>query len=121
MLLVDDEEPVLNMTQQMLENLGYHVTATNNSTEALELFEAAPYSFDLVLTDMTMPYVTGDSLANRVLSMRPDIPIILCTGFTERLSREQARDIGISAYVSKPVVMAQIAGIIRGVLDKSES
>ncbi|SHJ40721.1 PAS domain S-box-containing protein [Desulfatibacillum alkenivorans DSM 16219] len=117
-LMVDDEEAVLTMTRQMVEHLGYKVTAVDNSPQALKIFEADPQAFDLIITDMTMPYVTGDSLANRILAIRPEMPIILCTGFSEKLSREQARSIGIKAYVTKPVVMAQIAGIIRSVLDQ---
>lgn len=117
-LMVDDEEAVLTMTRQMVEHLGYKVTAVDNSPQALKIFEADPQAFDLIITDMTMPYVTGDSLANRILAIRPEMPIILCTGFSEKLSREQARSIGIKAYVTKPVVMAQIAGIIRNVLDQ---
>ncbi|MBI9074530.1 MAG: response regulator [Desulfatibacillum sp.] len=118
-LIVDDEEQIIQMTRQLLERLGYHVTSSNSSTDALNLFQANPDAFDVVITDMTMPRMTGDSLARQILAIRPHIPIILCTGFSEKLSREQARGIGISAYLMKPVVMAQIASILRKVLDKT--
>ena len=119
-LLVDDEEQVVNMVRQMLERLGYHVTARTSSVEALEAFRAQPEKFDLVITDQTMPNMTGAELTKKLIAIRPDIPAILCTGFSEVISEEKAREIGISEYVMKPVVMSDIAKTIRRLLDQDK-
>jgi PAS domain S-box-containing protein len=116
-LLIDDEEAVIKLGKLMLERLGYHVTELTRSLEALETFIAAPSDFDLVVTDMTMPYMTGDRLARKMLAVRPDIPIIICTGFSERLNPDQAADIGIKGFLMKPVVRSEMASLIREVLD----
>ncbi|MBW2035495.1 MAG: response regulator, partial [Deltaproteobacteria bacterium] len=100
-----------------LERLGYEVTTRTSSIEALELFKAKPDRFDLVITDMTMPHMTGDRLARELMKIRPDIPIILCTGFSERISEEKAKGMGIKAFVMKPLVMRDLANTVRKVLD----
>jgi CheY-like chemotaxis protein len=104
------------MEQQMLERLGYRVTARTDSQGALEVFAAGPDQFDLVITDMTMPSMTGDLLARKLLEMRSDIPIILCTGYNEGITEEKALALGIRKYVMKPVVKTKLASTIRTVL-----
>jgi signal transduction histidine kinase/ActR/RegA family two-component response regulator len=117
-LLVDDELAIVNMGKQTLGSLGYEVTARTSSYEALELFKAKPDRFDLVITDMTMPNLTGDDLAKELIRIKPDIPIIICTGYSARINKEQALALGIRAFVSKPVLRRDIAKTIREVLDK---
>jgi len=117
-LFVDDEKVAVDAFQQMLENLGYKVTARTSSIEALEAFRHNPDAFDLVITDMTMPNMTGKELAKELMAIRSDIPIVLCTGFSEQIDKDKAKAIGISAFVMKPIVMHEIAVTIREVLDK---
>lgn len=116
-LLVDDEKPIIDVEQQMLEKLGYSVSSHTSSTEALEVFGETPEDFDLVITDMTMPAMTGDQLAQRLMDIRPDIPVILCTGFNEAITEEKALEMGISKFVMKPVIKNELASTIRTVLD----
>jgi CheY-like chemotaxis protein len=115
---VDDEAQVVDMVRQMLERLGYHVTARTSSVEALEAFRSEPEKFDVVITDQTMPNMMGAELAQKLLGIRPDLQIILCTGFSEVISEETAKAIGIRAYIMKPVVQSEIGKTIRKVLDK---
>ncbi|MGZ6226360.1 MAG: response regulator, partial [Syntrophales bacterium] len=119
-LFVDDEAALVQLATGTLTGLGYEVEGRTGSMEALELFRARPDSFDLVITDMTMPNMTGSELAQRLMSIRPDIPIILCTGFSEAMTQEKARAIGVKAFIMKPIVQRQIAEAIRRVLDKKE-
>lgn len=118
-LLVDDEEQIVAMERQMLENMGYQVTARTDSQEALKVFAKNPQDFDLVITDMTMPYMTGDQLAQKMLDIEPDIPVILCTGFNEIITEEKALAMGIQKFVMKPVVKNDLATTIRSVLDQN--
>ncbi len=104
----------------MLEGLGYIVTARTSSTETLEAFKAQPDKFDLVITDMTMPNMTGVELAKEILNIRPDVPIILCTGFSEMIDEKKAKAMGIRKFVMKPVAMGDMAKIIREVLDQRD-
>ncbi|MEJ2040331.1 MAG: PAS domain S-box protein, partial [Desulfosarcinaceae bacterium] len=117
-LFVDDEVFQTDMLKHMLELLGYKVTALNRGPEALARFEKDPKAFDLVITDMIMPEMTGDVLARRMLEIRPDLPIILCTGYSENISEPQAKARGIKAFVLKPLVMQELALLLRQVLDK---
>jgi PAS domain S-box-containing protein len=117
-LLVDDEEPIARMEQMMLEKLGYKVTSRTNSLDALEVFKAHPFAFDLVLTDMSMPNMTGIQLADNLFSIRRDIPIVICTGFSEKTSEEKAKAKGINGFLMKPVVRSELAKMVRKVLDK---
>ena len=117
-LLVDDEEVILTMEKQVLERLGYQVTSRTSSLEALEAFRANPDRFDLVITDMAMPNMPGDKLALELTKIRPDIPIMLCTGFSEKMSEEKAAAIGIRSFLFKPIVMRDFAQEIREVLDE---
>ena len=106
------------MAQEMLEFLGYEVVVRSSSIEALEAFRAQPDKFDLVITDKTMPQMTGFDLAKELREIRPDIPIILCTGFSETIETEMAKAMSINAYIMKPLAMQEMAAAVRKVLDK---
>jgi nitrogen-specific signal transduction histidine kinase len=116
-LLVDDETMLVDMGRQVLTRLGYQVTACTNSVEALQHFQNDPAAFDLVITDMTMPHLTGKELATALLKIKPALPIILCTGFSETITEETAKRIGIKAFILKPIVMSDLAETMRKVLD----
>jgi len=117
-LFVDDEKSLVDLGYQILKRLGYDITTRTSSIEALELFIAQPAKFDLVITDMTMPNMTGDELAGRLMTIRSDIPVILCTGYSERISKEKAHAIGIREFVLKPIIMSDLAVTVRKVLDE---
>ena len=116
-LLVDDEKAIVTALKPMLERLGYQVTVKTSGVEALDAFKAMPGDFDVVITDMTMPMMTGVDLAKALMQIHSDIPIILCTGFSDMINEDKARKIGISAFVMKPMVISEIAKTIRQVLD----
>jgi len=116
-LLVDDEKAVLNPGQKILENLGYNVVAKDNSLVALKAFKADPKKFDIVITDQTMPDMTGDALASELMSVRHDIPVILCTGFSHLITNEKAKTIGIKKLIMKPFSVREIALAVREALD----
>ena len=118
-LLIDDEAPIARMASQILKRLGYRVTTQTSSLAALELFRSKPARFDLCISDMAMPDMTGDRLALEMLKIRPDMPIILCSGYSKRMSEGLAVSLGIKAFVYKPVVKADLAKTVREVLDKS--
>ncbi|MBU0663199.1 MAG: PAS domain S-box protein [Proteobacteria bacterium] len=116
-LLVDDEQTILELEQAILKGLGYTITAFTSSVEALEEFLLAPQKIDLVITDMTMPHLTGAELSRKMLVARPDLPIILYTGYSAILSKEEALSLGIKAFVMKPVMRDGLARVVREVLD----
>jgi signal transduction histidine kinase/DNA-binding response OmpR family regulator len=116
-LFVDDEESLLKMGHLMLIHLGYQVETNANPDEALELFRSKPDKFDLVITDMTMPQMTGDKLAKELMEIRPYIPIIISTGFSEKIDEYKAKEMGIHAFTMKPLVMRDLAVTVRKVLD----
>jgi len=116
-LFVDDEPALVNIGRRMLEDLGYEVVTSTSGIETLSTFRRQPENFDLVITDMTMPKMTGDRLATELLGIRPGIPIILCTGFSERITGEKAKEIGIRKFVMKPLLMNDLAEAVREVLD----
>jgi PAS domain S-box-containing protein len=116
-LLVDDEAAIVRMQQQALARLGYQVTVRTASLEALEAFKANPDGFDLLLTDMTMPNLTGLQLAATVKTIRPDLPVILCTGFSEQLDDAKCKALGISNVLMKPVAAREMADVVRKALD----
>ena len=116
-LIVDDEESMVEIGRRRLERLGYQVEARTNPIEALELFRADPDQFDLVITDMTMPHITGDKLVKEILKIRPDMPTILCTGFSEKIDEEKAKEIGIRQYIEKPFDRGTLSRLVRKVLD----
>jgi len=117
-LFVDDEPPLLNLSKKILESLGYQVEVRSSAVEALELFKAHPERFDLVITDMTMPKMTGDRLSEQLMAARPDIPVILCTGFSAKMNEKKAKAMGIRAFTFKPILKRDIAVAIRKVLDE---
>ncbi|MBC2711266.1 MAG: response regulator [Desulfosarcina sp.] len=115
-LIVDDEEMLVDMMRQVLEQLGYTVTAHTESADALKAFLSCPQAYDLLITDMTMPGMTGTGLAKSVKAVRDDLPVILSTGFNEQISEENSQSLGIQALIMKPVGMQQLAETIRNVL-----
>ena len=117
-LFIDDEQVLVEIGNQMLEQLRYEAVTKRSSVQALELFRAEPDSFDLVITDMTMPDMTGYKLAKELMKLRPRIPIILCTGHSRLVSEEKAKEIGLKAFVMKPLVMRNLAETVRKVLDE---
>ena len=116
-LYIDDEVDLIHPVKAMLEKLGYTVTADNSSIHALEFFKNNPNDMDIVITDQTMPDMTGRELAAELKSIRPDIPIILCTGYSDQINEENARTMGISAFLLKPIIMRDISRTIREILD----
>ncbi len=120
-MLVDDELPIARMGGQILKRLGYSVESRTSSIGALELFQSKPDEFDLVITDMTMPNLTGDQLAVELMKIREDIPVVLCTGYSQKISEETASEIGIKAFAYKPMVKADLAKTVREVLDKAKA
>lgn len=119
-LFVDDMESMVFIGQNRLEKLGYRVETRMNPVEALELFRADPHRFDLVITDMAMPRMTGDRLVKEMLKIRPDLPTILCTGFSEKIDEIKAKEIGICEYIEKPLTMIDLAKAVRKVLDENK-
>lgn len=120
-LLIDDEEILVQMGKDLLERLGYQVTARTRSLEALELFQHNPNGFDMVITDQTMPDMTGGELASQMMQIRPDIPIILCTGYSNLIDEESAKAMGIKAFALKPLTAKVLATLIRNVFDGEDS
>ncbi len=118
-LLVDDESAIINIEKQMLERLGYKVISRTSSVEALEAFKNDPGYFDLVITDFAMPQMPGDKLASEILKIEPKARIILCTGFSEKMTETSAKQIGIDGILLKPIVMQDLAKKIRDVMDEA--
>lgn len=116
-LLVDDEEMILEVEQLILEGLGYQVTTRKNSLEALALFQEQPGAFDLVVTDMTMPNMTGDQLATAIRAIRNEVPIILCSGNIDRLNRERTGEQGVWFFLRKPITLFEMSHKVRAALD----
>ncbi len=119
LLFVDDEQAIAVMVERTLQSFGYSVTVATDSREALDRFAADPQAFDLVITDQAMPGMTGYLLAQSILEIRPGMPIILCTGYSDVVTEEKARDAGISAFLMKPVERDRLACTVREVLDGS--
>jgi CheY-like chemotaxis protein len=119
-LIVDDEDQIVRMEQQMLERLGYQVTARTSSIEALEAFRADPDKFNLVIADMTMPNITGVQLSQKLLEIKHDIPIIICTGLNQKICENKAKDAGIRGFIIKPATTDELARTIRKVLDEGK-
>ncbi len=107
--------------KQMLQSLGYTVAARTSSIEAFEAFRAKPDHFDLIITDNVMPNMSGVELVKKIKRLRPDIPIILCTGFSEGISQDKFKAIGIADFLMKPIIRETIARTIRQILDKDKS
>jgi PAS domain S-box-containing protein len=115
-LFVEDEEPLARLGEEAMKELGYEVLVRTSSVDALEVFRADPFRFDVVVTDQTMPNMTGEVLARELLQLRPDVPIILCTGFSHAITPEQAKAIGIRAYLLKPLLIKDLGLALREVL-----
>lgn len=111
-LYVDDERSLVALGAEMLSELGYRVTTETDSRAALELFCADPYNYDLVITDQTMPKLTGDQLTGKLLQLRPELPVILCTGFSSQINREQALAIGVRDFLQKPIEVAELSATV---------
>ncbi|MDM8540840.1 response regulator [Desulfococcaceae bacterium HSG9] len=120
-LYIDDEQMLADMGKQLLERLGYDVVSKTDAIEALALFRAQPDNFDIVITDMTMPKMTGDKLAKAIMQIRSDIPIIICTGFNKLITLQKARDLGIRGFLMKPLNIGDLAVSIQDALGKSIS
>lgn len=119
-LLVEDEQAVARLEQQILHQLGYQVTRCSEGISALRIFSDDPAMFDLVITDMAMPNMTGRMLAEQLLEIRPDLPIIVCTGYSGQLDVEKAAAIGIKGFISKPLTKSKIAETVRNAIDKAK-
>ncbi|MCP3872133.1 MAG: response regulator [Desulfobacteraceae bacterium] len=119
-LLVDDEVAIVKLAKQILERLGYQVTENSNSIKALEKFRANPDKFDVVITDLAMPNMPGDKLSAELLKIRPDIPILLCTGYSQKITEEKAALIGIKGILMKPIIKSKMAQMVKNVLDEGK-
>jgi CheY-like chemotaxis protein len=119
-LFIDDEQPIVDTVKEMLFYFGYEVVTMTSPIEALEAFRAESDKFDLVITDMTMPKMTGEKLAKEMLEIRPDIPIILCTGHSDMISEEETKELGIKEFIMKPIGKREMAMTIRSVLDQGK-
>jgi len=117
-LLVDDEESIAVVERMMLEKLGYQITVRTNSLDAVSAFKANPGNFDLVISDKGMPFMTGEQLARELISIRPEIPIIICTGFSDEIDEQQGKAMGIKGFLMKPVSLVDMAEMVRKVLDE---
>lgn len=116
-MVVDDEASILDSTAELLKDAGYQVSAYCNPIKAFEDYKQNPSDFDLVVTDMTMPGMTGDVLAKKMLQINPSIPVILCSGYTDRLSEVDASESGIRKFLQKPIISQPLAEVIREVVD----
>ena len=119
-LFVDDETALVRLNERRMTQLGYRVEARTDPEEALKSFRSRPDRFNLIITDMTMPRMTGDVLAREAMKIRPDIPILLCTGYSDRIDKEKAKKAGIAGFAMKPLDMAELAGKVRELLDRRE-
>ncbi len=120
-MVVDDETVLARMLEKMFTKLGYQITLYSDSLEAVREFRRTPYAFDLVITDMTMPHMTGAELAREMLSLRPDLPIIMLTGYSETIDEEKASRIGITTFMLKPMKKNILAQTVRKVLDNAQN
>ena len=119
-LLIDDEVAIVELITGMLERLGYKVTGTTNPIQAINDLKGNPNIFDLVITDMTMPKMSGEKLAKEVMKIRPKIPVIMCTGYSEKMNEEKAKSIGIFEFIMKPISVHEIGVAVRKALDKKK-
>ncbi|MCP4687343.1 MAG: response regulator, partial [Desulfobacterales bacterium] len=119
-LFLDDEAPLVDIWDRMLSKLGYHVIGLTDPRDALDAFRANPYDFDIVITDMTMPGMTGEDFAREVIKIRPEIPVVLCTGFRKGFSEVNARAAGVKDFLLKPLTVMEMAQTIRKALDNQD-
>ena len=120
-LLVDDEPALIEIGQQLLQLLGYQVTTLSNSAQALEVFSRDPEAFDLLVTDYTMPVMTGTQLAEAVLKINPDLPVILMSGLEATNIEARAKRAGVRRIINKPIVIKEIAELIRELLNSQDA
>ena len=118
-LFIDNERSICELMQEKLTRLGYTITTQTSSSKALDLFMKTPNQFDLVITDLSMPQMSGEQVAHKLLSIRPDIPIILCTGLNQAFADEQVKEIGVQGSILKPFTESDVANTIRQVLDRA--
>lgn len=118
-LVVDDESGIIRVQKAALEKYGYRVTVTTDGLEAWSTIQQNVKRFDLLITDQTMPFLTGVELSKMVLSLRPNFSIILCTGYSARLYEQEALDVGINRFISKPIVGKEFVRVVREVLDQA--
>jgi CheY-like chemotaxis protein len=117
-IFIDDEKDLAEIGKRLLVNLGYRVVSATGSLEALEIFRADPSGFDLVISDQTMPHLTGLQLVGQMKQVRPDLPVILCTGFSESIDEMSYKSQGISDFLMKPIARKEMARVVRKVLDR---
>ena len=120
-LFVDDEKPLVDIGKDLLEFLGYQVETRTSPNDALEALRSKPDKYDLVITDMTMPHMNGDKLVEEIKKIRPNMPIIICTGFSKRMSHDKAMEIGINSILMKPLTLVDLANTVKKVLDEVQS
>ena len=120
-MFIDDEQQILNLGKIILERLNYAVTTFNNSLEALKYFSDNPNSFDIVITDVAMPQLTGEKLSKQLLNINPNIPIIICTGYSHKVDNDIVNDIGVRAFIYKPITKSRISSILRKIFDSSKN
>lgn len=120
-LLVDDEESIVLYEKNMLERLGYKISSFTNSVDALEAFEKNPEKYDLIISDVTMPILSGEKLALEMMAIRSDIPILLCTGYSNTIDKEKVLNLGIHGFLMKPVTKSDMAKMVRNILDLTEN
>nr|MBF0220614.1 response regulator [Desulfobulbaceae bacterium] len=120
-LLVDDDTMVLELNELILTKLGYQVISNSNSLEALELFKDLPHHFSLVITDYKMPHLNGEQLSREILKINPQIPIIICSGFTSEFSSDDAKALGIKWFVRKPLLKKDFALLIEKALSNQDN
>jgi CheY-like chemotaxis protein len=120
-MLVDDEKDIVTFAKDALEKFGYKVKPFSNAVQAFQEFKMQSDLFDIVITDMTMPYMTGTELAQKLIEIKPDIPIILCTGYSELVHKEKAYAMGIAGYLEKPVIIEDLIRIVRNTLSEKST
>jgi DNA-binding NtrC family response regulator len=120
-LVVDDEERSVSIMKVVLERLGYNVTAMTSSLKAMELFKEDPHRHDLLLTDLIMPQLTGDKLVSEIIKIRPDMPVIITSGFTDTIVNDNFKQISNKAFIAKPFQPQELAKLVRQVLDRNVS
>lgn len=115
-MVVDDEEPIACLGRMLMERFGHNAVSFTSSLEAYEAFQQAPQDFDLVMTDQTMPDMTGEALVKALRTLRPDIPVIICTGFSHTMTEERAAKLGVNAFLLKPLVARDLERVVRHLL-----
>jgi two-component system, cell cycle sensor histidine kinase and response regulator CckA len=118
-LFVDDEKFLVDVGKELLENLGYHIETRTSSYDALEAFRVQPHAYDIIITDMTMPKMNGVTLAKKIRKIRPDIPIILCSGYSNKIMSDDSTGLEFNGILMKPITLDELANMVRNILDES--